>query len=45
MRRGIQSEEMLVDSAAYNLVVNPQSLSVIVTTNLFGDILSDEPQA
>jgi len=42
MRRGIQSEEMLVDSAAYNLVVNPQRFDVIVTTNLFGDILSDE---
>ncbi|NMB85630.1 MAG: Homoisocitrate dehydrogenase [Methanosaeta sp. PtaB.Bin018] len=42
MRRGIQAEEMLVDSAAYNLVVNPQRFDVIVTTNMFGDILSDE---
>lgn len=42
MRRGILVEDMLVDSAAYNLVVNPQRFEVIVTTNLFGDILSDE---
>ena len=35
-------EDMLVDAAAYNLVVNPQRFDVLVTTNLFGDILSDE---
>lgn len=40
-RRGVPSEEMLVDSAAYNLVVNPRRFDVMVTTNLFGDILSD----
>jgi methanogen homoisocitrate dehydrogenase len=33
---------MLVDAAAYNLVVNPKRFDVLVTTNLFGDILSDE---
>jgi len=33
---------MLVDAAAYNLVVRPERFEVIVTTNLFGDILSDE---
>jgi isocitrate/isopropylmalate dehydrogenase len=32
---------MLVDAAAYNLVINPKRFDVIVTTNLFGDILSD----
>lgn len=42
MRHGILVEEMLVDAAAYNLVVNPRRFDVIVTTNLFGDILSDE---
>ncbi|MCX6677178.1 MAG: isocitrate/isopropylmalate dehydrogenase family protein [Methanothrix sp.] len=41
-RRGVLSEDMLVDAAAYNLVVNPKRFDVLVTTNLFGDILSDE---
>jgi methanogen homoisocitrate dehydrogenase len=40
--RGVLSEDMLVDAAAYNLVVNPKRFDVLVTTNLFGDILSDE---
>ena len=34
-------DEMLVDTAAYNLVAAPERFDVIVTTNLFGDILSD----
>lgn len=34
-------EEMLVDSCALRLVERPQRFDVIVTTNLFGDILSD----
>jgi len=33
---------MLVDAAAMNLIRNPQAFDVIVTTNMFGDILSDE---
>jgi methanogen homoisocitrate dehydrogenase len=41
-QRGVPAEDMLVDAAAYNLVVNPQRFDVMVTTNLFGDILSDE---
>lgn len=41
-RRGVPHDDMLVDAAAYNLVVNPQRFEVMVTTNLFGDILSDE---
>jgi methanogen homoisocitrate dehydrogenase len=41
-RRGVPYEDMLVDAAAYNLVVRPQRFDVLVTTNLFGDILSDE---
>ncbi|NPV77414.1 MAG: isocitrate/isopropylmalate dehydrogenase family protein [Anaerolineae bacterium] len=35
-------DEMLVDTAAYKLAAAPQNLDVLVTTNLFGDILSDE---
>jgi homoisocitrate dehydrogenase len=34
-------EEMLVDTCALRLVERPQRFDVIVTTNLFGDILSD----
>jgi methanogen homoisocitrate dehydrogenase len=41
-RRSVPYDDMLVDAAAYNLVVNPQRFDVLVTTNLFGDILSDE---
>jgi methanogen homoisocitrate dehydrogenase len=41
-RRGVPYEDMLVDACAYNLVVRPQRFDVLVTTNLFGDILSDE---
>ncbi|MCS7098259.1 MAG: isocitrate/isopropylmalate dehydrogenase family protein [Candidatus Methanomethyliaceae archaeon] len=35
-------EEMLVDTAAMKIAMIPQIFDVIVTTNLFGDILSDE---
>lgn len=38
-------EEMYVDACAYNLIVRPERFSVIVTTNMFGDILSDEAAA
>jgi len=38
----IQFEEMYVDACAMNLIRNPQNFDVIVTSNLFGDILSDE---
>ncbi|HLF06674.1 MAG TPA: isocitrate/isopropylmalate dehydrogenase family protein [Thermoplasmata archaeon] len=34
-------EEALVDSTAMNLVMRPERYDVILTTNLFGDILSD----
>jgi homoisocitrate dehydrogenase len=37
----LEVEEMLVDTAAMRLVQQPQRFDVIVTTNLFGDILSD----
>jgi len=35
-------EHMYVDNAAMQLVKNPKQFDVIVTTNMFGDILSDE---
>lgn len=34
--------DMLVDNAAMQLIQNPAQFDVIVTSNLFGDILSDE---
>lgn len=40
-QHGIEWEDMLVDAAAHRLVLNPERFDVIVTTNLFGDILSD----
>jgi 3-isopropylmalate dehydrogenase len=39
---GIQLEHMLVDNCAMQLIRNPKQFDVVVTTNLFGDILSDE---
>ena len=38
----ITLEQMYVDACAMNLIRRPDSFDVIVTTNLFGDILSDE---
>lgn len=38
----IQFEQMYVDACAMNLIRRPDEFDVIVTTNLFGDILSDE---
>jgi 3-isopropylmalate dehydrogenase len=35
-------DELYVDAAAMQLVKKPQDFDVIVTTNMFGDILSDE---
>src|SRR3954464_1390012 len=37
----IEFEEVIVDAMAMNLVLKPERYDVIVTTNLFGDILSD----
>jgi isocitrate dehydrogenase (NAD+) len=34
--------DLIVDNAAMQLVLKPEQFDVIVTTNLFGDILSDE---
>lgn len=38
----IAFEQMYVDACAMNLIRQPETFDVIVTTNLFGDILSDE---
>ncbi|MBB5354731.1 3-isopropylmalate dehydrogenase [Anoxybacillus mongoliensis] len=38
----VQLEHMLVDNAAMQLVRSPKQFDVIVTENMFGDILSDE---
>jgi len=41
-REGIELEHMLVDNAAMQLVNRPSHFDVILTENMFGDILSDE---
>ena len=38
----IETEDFYVDATAMYLITNPTNFEVIVTTNLFGDILSDE---
>ncbi len=38
----VQLEHQFVDSAAMKLIQNPRSFDVVVTGNLFGDILTDE---
>jgi 3-isopropylmalate dehydrogenase len=38
----VSYEEAIVDTFAMRLVMTPQNYDVIVTTNMFGDILSDE---
>lgn len=38
----IEVEHMLVDSAAMKLITDPRTFDVVVTENMFGDILSDE---
>lgn len=37
----IEFQEMIVDNACMQLVMDPHQFDVIVTTNLFGDIISD----
>lgn len=37
----IKADEILVDSAAYQLIKNPEQFDILVTPNLYGDILSD----
>lgn len=38
-------EDILVDSCAMQLIKRPESFDILVTTNMFGDILSDEAAA
>ncbi len=38
----VQMDDRIVDACAMQLVLNPWQFDVLVTTNLFGDILSDE---
>lgn len=38
----VRLEEMLVDNCAMQIIKNPNSFDVILTSNMFGDILSDE---
>jgi isocitrate dehydrogenase (NAD+) len=38
----VESSDMIVDNCAMQLVLRPEQFDVLVTTNLFGDILSDE---
>ena len=37
----IQTNEMIVDNTCMQLVMRPEQFDIIVTTNLFGDIISD----
>jgi isocitrate dehydrogenase (NAD+) len=37
----IEFEDLIVDNMAMQMVLNPGQFDIIVTTNLFGDILSD----
>ena len=38
----IETEEVIVDAMAMRLIKEPERFDVVITTNLFGDILSDE---
>jgi isocitrate dehydrogenase (NAD+) len=40
--RGIKFDDKIIDAMAMDLVLRPEVYDVIVTTNMFGDILSDE---
>jgi methanogen homoisocitrate dehydrogenase len=38
-------EELIVDACAMKLIMQPEKFEILVTTNMFGDILSDEAAA
>lgn len=38
----VETEHMFIDNAAMQLVKNPKKFDVVLTANLFGDILTDE---
>jgi len=37
----IEFDEMIIDATCMHMVMNPHQFDVVVTTNMFGDILSD----
>lgn len=39
--KDIELEDVLVDNCAMQLIINPSQFDVVLTTNMFGDILSD----
>ena len=39
----VELNHFYVDNCAMQLVLNPKQFDVILTNNIFGDILSDEP--
>jgi len=41
----VELNHILIDAATYHLIRNPSQFDVIVTTNIFGDILTDEAAA
>jgi isocitrate dehydrogenase (NAD+) len=41
-RGRVSADDMIVDACAMKLVMDPTQFDVILTTNMFGDILSDE---
>ncbi len=43
--KDVELEHMLVDTAAMRLITGPASMDVVVTENMFGDILTDEASA
>jgi len=40
-QNGVDHDDVIVDAAAMNLVLNPENYDVMVMSNLYGDILSD----
>lgn len=42
LHEGVELNHLYVDNCAMQLILNPRQFDVIVTGNLFGDILSDE---
>src|SRR5690606_10252072 len=38
----VKTDHMFIDNAAMQLIKNPKQFDVVVTANLFGDILTDE---
>lgn len=40
-KEGVEVDSMIIDALSMNLVKNPERFDTIITSNLFGDILSD----